>query len=302
MKLGQLTHFLAVADCGSIREAARRIGLSQPALSKSLRQLELDLKGELFTRSRSGVAITAAGRQFATRARAVVSELRRAREEVEGGGGRGTPHVAIGLGQTVIRLVLPEAYRRFRARWPEARVRFVEGLPDNLLTSLRAGALDFVIGGRIDNPPTGLAFKPLYRSARVVAVRVGHPLAEARSAAALTGAEWVDTPPIQDRDGPIRTTFVIGGHAMKPPVAQCNSYHLAASLLASSDLLALVPRRQLSMPFEAVRLREIPLRDAIPAFTVGMYLREDTPLTPAAGALARVMTTEARRLTSTQEY
>ncbi|MDX1375438.1 MAG: LysR family transcriptional regulator, partial [Burkholderiales bacterium] len=82
MRLTQIQQFLAVVDAGSIRGAARELGLSQPALTKSLRQLEDELGATLVTRSVRGAQATEFGRAFLARARAVSADLRRAREEI----------------------------------------------------------------------------------------------------------------------------------------------------------------------------------------------------------------------------
>ena len=82
MRLSQIRDFLAVADTGSIRAAARSLGLTQPALTKSLRQLEAELGAVLVTRSVRGIVFTALGQAFLTRARSIDGDLRRAREEI----------------------------------------------------------------------------------------------------------------------------------------------------------------------------------------------------------------------------
>ena len=75
MQLGQIKAFLAVREAGSLRAAARRIGISQPGISKALASLEADLQAELFVRTSRGVRLTEAGRLFGARAAVVQSEL-----------------------------------------------------------------------------------------------------------------------------------------------------------------------------------------------------------------------------------
>src|SRR5687768_341201 len=98
MRLTQLDHFLAVVESGSVRNAARSVGLSQPALTKSIRTLEAELEIQLMRRSTRGIIPTPAGLAFAARARAVNAELRKAREEIAQISGQATGEVAFGVG------------------------------------------------------------------------------------------------------------------------------------------------------------------------------------------------------------
>ena len=82
MKIHHLRDVLAVAEHGSLRAAARHLGVAQPALTRSIRELERELGAILFERSVSGVVVTAVGERFIRRANAAHSELLRARDEV----------------------------------------------------------------------------------------------------------------------------------------------------------------------------------------------------------------------------
>lgn len=83
MKLSHLWNVLAVAELGSLRAAGRKMGVAQPAITRSIRELEHDLGATLFERHAKGVRLTEIGRAFIARAEAVQSELRRARDEIE---------------------------------------------------------------------------------------------------------------------------------------------------------------------------------------------------------------------------
>jgi DNA-binding transcriptional LysR family regulator len=82
MDLRQLRHFLTVVDCGSAGRAARRLGISQPALTKSIRSLERMLGAPLFTRSNEGMALNQFGRSLERRARSITIEVDRAEREI----------------------------------------------------------------------------------------------------------------------------------------------------------------------------------------------------------------------------
>src|SRR3954467_3311818 len=82
MKLEQLSHLTAIVEHRSLRAAARRLNVPQPALTRSIRSLEKELGVELFLREASGMVLTDAGRKFHVRASAIVHEADRAREEL----------------------------------------------------------------------------------------------------------------------------------------------------------------------------------------------------------------------------
>ena len=301
MRLTQLDHFLAIVESGSIREAARRVGLSQPALTKSIRTLETELQIQMMRRSTRGIIPTPAGLAFAARARAVKAELRKAREEIAQLSGQATGEVAFGVGQASALSIAPGAIMRFRERWPAARIRIIEGLPATLLPLVREETLDFAVGARADDLDASLAFRPLYRSARVIVGRKGHPLRQARTLADLASAEWIAMPPLESISGTLEQLFKGAGLATPPTIVRCDSYNTAAALIAKSNMLALISVRQLAAPYASHNLEPISVRESIPAFTVGMFTRADVPLGPAALAMARAFTAVARRLASARE-
>src|SRR6185437_15203554 len=119
MKLSQFRDVVAIAERGSLRAAARHLRLAQPALTRSIRELERELGSPLFERQARGMMLTPVGTVFVERAKAVLSEVRRAREEAEQlhGGTRGS--VVAGLSIAAHLALLPAALRSFRARYPD---------------------------------------------------------------------------------------------------------------------------------------------------------------------------------------
>ena len=83
MKLNALRDFLTVAERGGLRAAARQLGLPQPALTRSIQELEKELGVPLFERSAKGVTLTPMGSAFLRRANAVRSELQKAKDEID---------------------------------------------------------------------------------------------------------------------------------------------------------------------------------------------------------------------------
>ena len=152
------------------------------------------------------------------------------------------PSVALGVGQSSAILVLPEALERFRRAWPRTRVRVIYGVPDTLLPLLRHETLDFMLAADVPGRDPGIAFRPLFRSARVIAARKGHPLRKARKLQELQSAMWIRSPPLDSAVGPVETIFVDAGLSAPQISVHCDLYHTATALMASGDMLALMSR------------------------------------------------------------
>ncbi|KQT85599.1 pca operon transcription factor PcaQ [Aurantimonas sp. Leaf443] len=178
IRLRHLRTFVAVAREGSVVRAADALSVTQPAVSKSIRELELILGLDLLDRSRRGGFLTAAGEMFLRHAEASLAALRRGVEEVEGAAAADAQPVRVGALPTVSARLLPLAIRRYRTHVPDATPRIVTGPTGYLMAQLRQGDLDIVIG-RMGEPEemTGLLFEHLYSEPIVFAVRAGHPLA-----------------------------------------------------------------------------------------------------------------------------
>jgi DNA-binding transcriptional LysR family regulator len=296
MRLRQIETFIAVAECGSIRAAARGLGVSQPAITKSVRSLESELHAQLLQRTPHGVVLTPIGRTFFARVRAAQSEIRKAQEELAiGSDGAGT--VAFGVGPVAAVLIAPLALTRFHRQYPCACIRVVEGFPPALLPLVRDGSLDFAIGPRLDSQlDPSLAFRPLFREEFAIVARKEHPLRRARALRELASAEWVDLWKSGLPNGPLGRTFAAAGLPVPRQIVQCESYNIVVSVVAKTDMLALLSRRLLALPLARDFLQEISITERSVQLTVGMFTRADSPFTQLAAAMAKAVTAETRAL------
>lgn len=283
MKLDQLHHFVAIVEHGSLRAAARRLGLQQPALTRSVRALERELDAELFTRSATGMALTASGRRFHRRAATVVGEVRRARDELRQTQGAEDGEVSVALSIAPHAGMLPSALPAFRRRYPAVRVDLVEALFPEVEHALRSGTLDFYLGAapRIA-PAPGLQVTHCFDNERVVVGRSGHPLRAARSLRALAAASWATTALDHDAEGELSRLFE--AHGLPAPQVRVNartSMSIAA-VLSSTDLLAMLPVQWTRLAVVRDTLITVPVREKLPAPPIVLIRRPDLPLTPAA--------------------
>ena len=293
MRLSQIRDFVAVVESGGIRAAARKLGVSQPAITRSVRSLETELHARLLRRTPTGVVPTQPGRALFARARAAQAELRKAEEEVDQLG-QSAESVAFGISPTSAMMV-PDAIARFRTQFPQARVRIAEGLPTSLIPMVRDETLDFAICRRaLVKLDSGLAFRPLLRNDFAVVARKGHPLEKASSLAQLVEASWISLLPIDAPDGPFASAFSPAGLSVPKQVIQCESYNTAIGLIAKSDMIGFLTRQSLSDSILGDFLAEIPVAEPLPSFAVGLFTRTGTPLTQAASAMAKAVIAAAR--------
>lgn len=126
IKLHQLRALVAVADHGSVIGASRALFVSQPAVTKAIRELETDLGITLLGRSVNGVTLTPSGESLLQRARLIVGELERAEQQMATERGALEGKVTVGVSPLAALTLLPHAYARFRQHMPEVNVEFLE--------------------------------------------------------------------------------------------------------------------------------------------------------------------------------
>lgn len=153
MKEAHLRDFIAVVDEGGVRAAARKLGISQAAVSHNIHALEKACGNALLIRGNHGVELTEFGAILLRRARAADAELRKAKEEMAALSGRRRGGVAVGLSPPVETTLTSAALTRFHRRFSDALVRVTSGPGVTTAIALREGRLDFTIGSATPHPP-----------------------------------------------------------------------------------------------------------------------------------------------------
>jgi LysR family transcriptional regulator, nitrogen assimilation regulatory protein len=145
MELRQLDYFVRVAELGSFTRAAQALGVAQPALSRQVRLLEVELRQSLLTRNGRGAVVTEAGQLLLEHGRGILHQVERAREELGRVRGGLAGRVAIGLPPSVSRALAVPLIREFRLRMPEATLSITEGLSVGMQDALANGRLDIAL-------------------------------------------------------------------------------------------------------------------------------------------------------------
>lgn len=152
IKFHQIRAFVEVAREGSIRGASRALAVSQPALTKAIKELEEGLSAQLFVRRSQGVALTDNGESFYQHASLILEELRAAQDELLQRQGEQAGQINIGLGASVARSLMPSVICRFHQQHPQVKVRIMEGQLLAMINELRQGELDFTINTYYPGP------------------------------------------------------------------------------------------------------------------------------------------------------
>ena len=145
MDLKQLAYFVQVAEMGSFTRAASVLRVAQPALSRQVRALEVELRQGLFDRNGRGVTLTPAGTRLLAHGRGILQQVQRARQDLEDQRGEPAGLLSIGLPPSVSRTCTAPLVEAFRARFPRATLSVVEGLSTYTLEWLAQGRIDCAV-------------------------------------------------------------------------------------------------------------------------------------------------------------
>lgn len=179
-------------NAASFGQAAERLHLTQPALSKSIRNLEVSLGVQLLERHPSGVSLTEYGRVFLEYVLLVNSELARAADHLKEMKGRGAGVVRVGAGATMMKYLMPETVRRFMSGDERYSIVFVQDLRANLAARLRRGEIDVMIGSETSGGNEDLFAEPVLQDIICVVAAKGHPLENSRASLAdLARYRWI---------------------------------------------------------------------------------------------------------------
>ncbi|HEY9281448.1 MAG TPA: LysR substrate-binding domain-containing protein [Eoetvoesiella sp.] len=285
VKLRQLVLLKAVADNGTISRAAEMLHMSQPAVSKTIRELEELLGETLFERKATGVVATPFGEQLIRYARSVHAELSRAAEDLtalrDGAGGT----LTIGSYMVALPTLLPRALSFFFDKDTTTRVSVVDGSKEKLLDGLTAGKIDIVVGRMSEmGQPESVRQTPLYFEPIVLVAGSKNPLASKPDLlpADLGGQEWIMPPTTSVVRTPISLFFVREEIAAPKRIIETVSYSLIRALLIERNSVAALPWQVVQADIHQGLLVQLPLEIGYPALPVGIITCESHHLSSAA--------------------
>ncbi len=236
-----LRHFLGVVEKRSITAAAEALNISQPALTRSIRQLEKTIGVPLFERLPTGVALTKQGEVLARRVKLMELEYRHALSEISALEQGMTGVLRIGAGPMWVAVILPDVIIAFQRQFPKVKVRLTEGAIDSIVPALTAGEIDIACVTLSFPSQPELVKEPLVGVRHALVARANHPLAGKGIAKAEDLARYPWAVLVNDSVGTGRIGSYLVANGLEPPKIAVEATSIAMlRLLEQSDGLGLV--------------------------------------------------------------
>ena len=303
MQVGErrLAALIALTESHHMPAVAEKLGVTQPAVSAALRELEDGLGIPLFERTPRGLIPSDAALVLARRARLALNELSLALEEIAALQGIMQGRVRVGalpLGRTAI---LPRAVARLLESHPAIHVSVIEGPFDTLAVALRSGELDFIFGALREFPyGSDLAGNALLEDRLSIVVRSGHPLTRRRglTLADLGSRKWV----LNRESTPARTLLdrAFSAQGLAPPqdVVETASLAMTRGLLIEGDFLTALSRHQIEHELRFGMLAILPIELPQTVRRIGIMQRRDSAPSPAASLLGEEIRVAVNAITA----
>ncbi|WP_050471237.1 pca operon transcription factor PcaQ [Pannonibacter phragmitetus] len=284
VKYRHIQCFLEVARRRSLVKAADALAITQPAVSKTLKELEDILGVRLFERSRKGVELTQFGDVLLHYAGASLAALKQGLDSVAQARMSGDSFLNVGVLPSVAARIFPEAVQRFEAEAIGTVLTMEAGPNRFLLGRLRVGELDLVVG-RLADPEQmqGLSFTHLYSESVSLVVRRGHPLLDEPLADLARIADFTVLYPT--REAIIRPyverLLIAHGVTHLPKRVETISDTFGRIYTLDSDAVWIISSGVVARDIANGDLVELPVKTAETLGPVGLTTRADTPPTPA---------------------
>ena len=242
-----LRHFLAVVERKNITAAADDLHISQPALTRSIRQLEKTIGIALFERLPTGVALTRQGEVLARRARLMDLEYQHALAEINAMQQGLAGVLRIGAGPVWITTLLPPVVAAFHKQFPRVKVRLTSGVIDTLVPALLSGEIDAFCSTLDFAAQPEIVKEPLITIRHTVVARAGHPLAGRGTVSAQDMSRYPWLVLVSDQVGTSRVGSYFVANALEPPTIAVETTALGIiKILLEGDFLAHFPERMLA--------------------------------------------------------
>lgn len=295
VRMRHLRCFNAVAKHGNVTRAAEQLGTVQPAVSRSIRELEEILEVALFGRTASGMALTDAGKTFLQYVSGGMSQIDRGIEALRGRI-KATKVTAIIL-PNVVRVIMPGAVRRFKSLYPNIDLEFLPTTSGGLQENLIRGEVDFGFGRLIAAQfMEGLNFEHLFSEALRFIVRTEHPLVGKKDIDINDLDEFTVVLPAPNtiiRDE-INSFLVSQGKPQFKSVIETISFEFARNLMLESDTIVCHPLGAMRRELDEGRAVALDFQPDAMVGAVGITTPAELELSPAAQLLIQTIREEVR--------
>jgi len=299
VKFRHLRTLIEVSRQKSVGRAAEVLHVSQPAVTKTLRELETAIGATLIERDGRGIRITRFGEVFLQHAGASLAAIQRGIDSVARERANAGQPLRVGALPTVSARIMPAALEKFLALRTGSPVKIVSGENVVLLEQLRLDQLDLVVG-RLAAPElmTGLSFSHLYTEPVVFAVRRGHPLLAARGFDFARIRDYTVLMPTQGSViRPFVERFLIShGIGDLPVEIETISDSFGRAMTRRSDAIWVISEGVVAPDIETGEISVLPIDTGETRGAVGLTVRAGIPDTPGSVLLAHCLQETVREL------
>ena len=283
LKLRQLRIVNALWHYGGVSRASRALGLSQPALTKALQEIEKTVGSQLYERHSRGVRPTAAGQAIIETSRRILAELARLDEELDRLESGSFGSVAVGAYPAPAVGLLPSVFARLRNESSNLQVRIVEGPFEDLGPALSSGEVDLIVGRLYDPPaPDGFLREELYDDPLVVLAGADHEIFHAEPTAADLARYDFVVPPVGRRFGQELDQLILSLGDLRPSLIRSTSIGFTREIVQATNMITLAPTLMMAPEIIRGTVRIVPVKLGFPSRPSGVIYRADPPLPPAA--------------------
>ncbi|BDO02733.1 LysR substrate-binding domain-containing protein [Klebsiella quasipneumoniae] len=300
IRLRHLHTFVAVAQQGTLGRAAETLNLSQPALSKTLNELEQLTGTRLFERGRLGAQLTLVGEQFLTHAVKVLDALNSAGQALNRKEGLNNDIVRIGALPTAALGILPTVIGQFHKQQKDITLQVATMNNTMLLAGLKSGEIDIGIG-RMSDPElmSGLHYELLFLESLKLVVRPGHPLLQET----VTLSRVMEWPVVVSPKGTVprqNAEALLQSQGCKMPAGciETLSASLSRQLTVDFDYVWFVPSGAVKDDLRRGVLTALPIATQGAGEPIGILTRVDATLTPGTHTLLSAMRRSMRLRTA----
>lgn len=297
LRMRQVSLMLAICDTGTLREAATELGMTQPAATKMLHELERALGVALFDRVGRGLVLNVAGQSVLDHFKGMVGTVQSLTRELDAI--RKGVHGSLSVGSIMAAspATLTQAVIAIRDQLPLLSIRITTGTSDVLTQALDAGELDVVIGRPVAHSGTDYDFHPLEHEDLCLIVANDHPVLadETISLQSLLPFPWI----LQSSASPMRELvdreFRSAGLKTPTTLIETSSILTTVDLISKTRMVAVIPTSVAETMGQGGLIRQLPYRLTHQLDPFGILLRCDRPLSQAAEVFVELLRRDAKR-------
>lgn len=287
----QLQALIAVTEAENFTLAAKRLNLSQPSVHRAVSQLENECTTPLFERAQHGLVPTKAALTLAQATRLAFAELDQADADLAEFDGRDAGKIVIGALPLSRSVLLPQVLAEFRTLRPRLPIEINDGPYDDLLTGLRRGTIDIIVGAlRTPKPIGDVTQQPLFHDYLAFVCAPNHPLAGKQTELAdLTDKAWV-VPRLGSPSRDQFDTYFASNDIERPKsIIESGSVLFMREMLLTGDFIACVSGSQAEAEIEKGLLSRIDVAGQWPGRAIGLTTRVDWQPTKSQAILLNLL-------------